>query len=144
MRLTLEETLHRIGQMLTQRIAPDVSHDFVAQSARLSAGALNICANWIDDAAELRVDENAAIRALLGEIEEVAEGDLALRLGEAAASADPGLKISVLDGENNRLRRLLVEAQGWLEAQESASESALDAKVWALLEKIELSRAPRE
>jgi hypothetical protein len=144
MRLTIEQTLHRIGRMLSERIAPDVSHEFVAQSARLSGGALNICANWIDDAAELRVEENAAIRAVLGEIAGVAVGDLAARLGEAAASADPGLKLSVLDAENDRLRRLLVEAQGWLEAQDSAAARALNAKVWGLLEEIESKRAPRE
>lgn len=144
MRLSLEQTLRGIGQMLSERLAPDASNDFVAQSARLSGGALNICANWIDDAAALRVEENAALRAMLGQIAGLAEGDLRLRLSEAAASADPGLRISALDAESHRLRLLLVEAHGWLEEQGSAAARALDQDVWALLEAIELARAPRE
>ena len=144
MRLTLEQALQRIGRMLSDRIAPDVANDFVAQSARLSSGMLNICANWIDDAAEVRVKENAAIRGLLSEIAGVAGGAMSDGLAQAARSSDPGLRISQLDAESHRLRLLLVEAHAWLETQADEPARNLDRKVWQLLEDIELARAPRE
>jgi len=144
MRLTLEQTLHRIGQMLSERIAPDVQTDFVAQSARLSGGALNICANWVDDAAAIRVEENRTIRAIPSRAAERVTGDLASRLANAGKSADPGLRISELDAENHWLRQLLVEAHGWLEEQAGGDAREIVQDIWALLEDIELKRAPRE
>lgn len=144
MRLTLEQTLHRLGRNLTERIAPDVTNDFVAQSARMAAGTLNICANWVDDAAAIRVSENAAIREVLGEAAGPAGGELGARLEAAAQSHDPGLKISELDEESHRLRLLLVEAQSWLEEQDSDDARALCQNIWRLLEDIEMTRAPRE
>lgn len=144
MRLTLEQTLHRIGRMLSERIAPDVQDEFVAQSARLSGSALNICANWVDDAAAIRVEENAAIRAMLGKAAALADPDLSGRLKAAAASADPGLRISQLDAENHRLRLLLIEAHARLEEQDGEEASALVQDIWRLLEEIETKRAQRE
>ena len=144
MRLTLETSLHRIGQMLAERIAPELTTDFVAQSARLSGGMLNICANWVDDAAAIRVEENAAIRKVLGQAAGLADGDLAARLSQSAASTDPGLRISELDQENHRLRQLLVEAHAWLEEQKGDDARGLVQQIWQLLEDIELKRAPRE
>lgn len=144
MKLTLEASLQRIGQMLRERLAPELQSDFIAQSARLAGGLLNICANWVDDAAELRVMENAAIRALLGEAASVVSGEWSMRLAEAARSADPGLKISVLDAENHRLRALLAELHAEVETMADSNAKATDQRIWQLLEDIELKRAPRE
>ena len=147
--LSIDNALHGINELLRDRIAPEVGDPFAAQMARLSCMLLNIAANWVDDAAELRVSENAAIRGLLGEAAalvgaELACGDLAGRLREAAASADPGLKLSVLDGENHRLRLLLVAAQVALEALSGEAALALDQRIWRFLEETEARRAPRE
>ena len=124
MRLTLEASLRRIGDLLREDVAPDLRTPFLGQSVRLAGGLLNICANWVDDAAEIRVGENAAIREMLG-----IEG------------SDPGLKISQLDAENHRLRLLLVEAHA---AAEEAGDSARESAIWRLLEDIEMKRAQRE
>ena len=105
---------------------------------------LKISANAVDDAAELRVEENAAIRAILGEAAALVDQPLADQLCNAAGSTDPGLKLSVLDGENHRLRFLLVEAQEALEALSDNVAQALDQRIWRLLEDIEAKRAPRE
>jgi hypothetical protein len=105
---------------------------------------LTICANAADDAAELRVEENAAIRALLGDAAALVEPALSARLIRVAASVDPGLKIGVLDGENHRLRSYLVEAQADLENRPGETPLAMDRRIWRLLEDIELKRAPRE
>ena len=69
---------------------------------------------------------------------------LPAQLKAAAASTDPGLKISVLDTENHRLRCLLVKAQAALEEINAPAAHALDQRIWRLLEEIEAKRAPRE
>jgi hypothetical protein len=141
MRLTIEASLRSIGELLREEVAPDVQTPFIGQSVRMAGGLLTICANWVDDAAAIRVEENAAIRGLLGNAALALEGELAQRLEAASQSADPGLRISQLDAENNRLRQLLIEAH---DAAEQAALRDLDAALWQLLEQIELSRAQRE
>lgn len=142
--LTIANALHGIRELLADRIAPEIGDPFAAQMARLSCMLLKISANAVDDAAELRVLENASIRAILGEAAALVGEPLSARLSDASVSADPGLKISVLDGENHRLRCLLVEAQSALEASDTQTASALDQRIWGLLAEIEAKRAPRE
>lgn len=142
--LTFDNALHGVRELLRDRISPAVGDPFAAQMARLSGMLLTICANGVDDAAELRVEENAAIRKLLGEAAAIMPAPLSDALHAAAASTDPGLKVSVLDGENNRLRTLLVEAQTALEESHDSAANALNQRIWQLLETIEAKRAPRE
>jgi hypothetical protein len=142
--LTLDNALRGVEELLRDRISPAIGDPFAAQMARLSCMLLHICANGVEDAAELRVEENAAIRRLLREAAELVPAPLASRLHEAAASADPGLKISVLDDENQRLRVLLVSAQTILETSKDGAALTLDQRIWQLLEVAEAKRAPRE
>jgi hypothetical protein len=142
--LTLDNALHGVEELLRDRISPAIGDPFAAQMARLSCMLLRICANGVDDAAELRVEENAAIRRLLREAAEFVPSPLASRLHEAAASADLSLKISVLDNENQRLRVLLVSAQTILENSKDCAALTLDQRIWQLLEAAEAKRAPRE
>jgi hypothetical protein len=142
--LTLDNALHGVEELLRDRISPAIGDPFAAQMARLSCMLLRICANGVDDAAELRVEENAATRRLLREAAELVPSPLASRLHEAAASADLSLKISVLDNENQRLRVLLVSAQTILENSKDCAALTLDQRIWQLLEAAEAKRAPRE
>ena len=125
MRLTIEASLRRIGDLLRDDVAPDLRTPFLCQSVRMAGSVVNICANWVDDAAAIRVEENANIRAVLG----------------LPPASDPGLRISQLDAENHRLRLLLVEAHA---KAEEAGDAQRNATIWALLEEIELARAQRE
>ena len=84
MRLTLEASLRGIGELLREDVAPEAQTPFLGQSVRMAGGLLTICANWVDDAAAIRVAENAAIRSLLGEVASALEGDLAARLRSAS------------------------------------------------------------
>ena len=144
MNLTIDNALHGVEELLKDKIGPNIGDPFAAQMGRLSCMLVRICANWVDDAAELRVAENAAIRLVLGDVGALAGGELGGRLAEAAQSADPGLKISVLDSENHRLRCLLVEAHTFLETCAGEAAQRLNQKIWCLLEDIERTRAPRE
>ena len=142
--LSIDNALHGVKELLRDRISPEIGDPFAAQMARLSCLLLNIAANWVDDAAEVRVNENAAIRLILAEAAALVADDLAGRLTQGSRSADPGLKISVLDAENHRLRLLLVEAQAALEALANPAARALDQRIWRFLEETEATRAPRE
>ena len=142
--LSIDNALHGVKELLRDRISPEIGDPFAAQMARLSCLLLNIAANWVDDAAEVRVNENAAIRLILAEAAALVADDLAGRLTQGSRSADPGLKISVLDAENHRLRLLLVEAQAALEALANPAARALDQRIWRFLEDTEATRAPRE
>ncbi len=142
--LSIDNALHGVGELLRDRISPEIGDPFAAQMARLSCLLLRICANGVDDAAELRVNENVAIRAILGDAAAMVPTTLAVVLEEAAKSSDPGLKISVLDTENDRLRRLLVQAHAALEDDGSPSARTLDRRIWTFLDAAEAARAPRE
>jgi hypothetical protein len=144
MNLTIDNALHGIAELLRDRIGPEIADPFAAQMARLSCMLLTICANGVDDAAEIRVEENAAIRALLGDAAALVEPPLSVRLAEAAISTDPGLKLGVLDGENHRLRGLMVEAQADIERSPGDDARTMNQRIWRLLETIENTRAPRE
>lgn len=142
--LSIGNALHGLEEFLRDRIAPAIEDTYVSPMARLSAMVLRLCANGVDDAAELRVEENAAIRAILGEAAALLRAPFARELQSAATSNDPGLKISVLDAENHRLRVLLVTVQAALEDSTVAAAKALDQRIWQLLESAEAKRAPRE
>lgn len=142
--LTISNALHGLEEFLRDKIAPAISDPYVAPMARLSALLLHICANGVDDAAELRVHENAAIRTLLGEAAAMVPATLKGQLQDSASSDDPGLKISILDTENHRLRVLLVATQSALEEITIPAANALNQRIWQLLESIEAKRAPRE
>ena len=144
MNFTIPSAVKGVAELLRERITPEVGDNYMANMARMATAVLTISANWEDDAAALRVAENAAIRAVLGECAGLTQGDLAARLDAATRSVDPGLRISELDGENHRLRVLLVAAQSWLEMQDEDAARAMDQRIWRLLEDIEMKRAPRE
>jgi hypothetical protein len=144
MNLTIDNALHGIAELLRDRISPEIGDPFAAQMARLSCMLLTICANGVDDAAEIRVDENSAIRALLRNAAALVDPALSARLTEAAAADDPSLKLGALDDENHRLRGLLVEAQAVIERLAGANALAMDQRIWRLLEDIGINRAPRE
>ena len=137
MNLTLETSLHGISRALTERIVPALTDPFAAEAARLAKILLTISANAVDDAAAIRVAENARLRALFGAAAGAVEPALAADLAAAAASQDPGLRISELDAENGRLRALLVRLHAAAEGQ------ALERQIWAMLADFEAARAPR-
>lgn len=140
MNFNIPSAVKGVGELLRTRILPEIGDNYTANMARMATAVLNISANWADNAAGLRVAENAAIRALLGEAAGLVGGGLA----EAAQSADPGLRVSELDAENHRLRLLLVEAQASIELRNDAPARAMDQRIWRLLEQIEMARAPVE
>lgn len=144
MKLTIEQTLRGVARNLQEQVSPALSDPFAIGATRMAKDLIAIVANTYDDAAAIRVEEHAGLRALFADAAGVVScGKLAARLSDAARSRDPGLRISVLDAETGRLRSLLVDLHAHVETQPGAAAAALDARIWTLLEETEAARAPR-
>jgi hypothetical protein len=134
MSLSAETCIRGVRNTLQEQLAPMIDDPYV----------LSIVANGIDDAVAVRVDENRAIRALLSDgAALVAPGELAEQLRSHASFTDPSLRLSELDQENARLRRLLIDLHAHAEISEHQGARALCSRIWRLLSDFELARAPQ-
>lgn len=144
MKLTGDRVLEGVIAALAEQVALHVDDAFAAEALRMAGSLVAIVGRAGDDAAAIRVAENAAMRALFARAGDVvSEPGLAARLAEAAGSTDPGLRISELDGETGRLRALLIELHAWLETRSSPEARALDDVIWRAMREWEMARAPR-
>ncbi|PXA82858.1 hypothetical protein DMC47_45180 [Nostoc sp. 3335mG] len=144
MKLTIEQTLRGVAHNLQEQVSPALTDSFAIGATRMARDLINIIANTYDDAAAIRVEENAKLRALFaGAAGEVSDRKLGADLAEAGRSRDPGLRISELDAETGRLRSLLVALHAHIEGQAGEAARAIDARIWAFLEETETARAPR-
>jgi hypothetical protein len=118
--------LAELSGLLLKNAQPGVPDAERASDLGISAMLLAVTAEIWDRGAHILVEENRAIRAILG------------RAGD-----DPDLRLSVLQAENNRLRAALVDAHA---AAEAAGDAAKQAAIWAELvastERRKLASAP--
>jgi len=118
--------MFELAALLMKNAAPGVPEPERASDLGLSAMLLAIAGEIWDRQAHVLVEENRAVRALLGETGE-----------------DADLHLSALQAENDRLRSRLIEAQA---AAEAAGDTARQAAIWAELvastERRRLSTAP--
>ncbi|MEJ1967683.1 MAG: hypothetical protein WDN03_03455 [Rhizomicrobium sp.] len=92
---------------------------------------LNFAAKEYERGADIRVTENAELRALFAALApDVADAALKAKLEAAAATRDESLLISKLNENNYALRRLLTEAQ--IHA-EDRGDSAAQQRIWTVL-----------
>ena len=105
--------LMQLAGVVARSAAPGVPEAERASDLAISAMLLTIAAEVWDGAAARLVEENRALRALLGE-----------------AGADDDLRVSALKSANDVLRAKLIEAQI---AAEEAGDTALQDAVWAEL-----------
>jgi hypothetical protein len=144
MNMSIETVLRAVAESLQQQIYQGIDDEYTRSIARFAGILVGMSANWIDSAVERRVAENAALRALFADAASVvSEAALAQRLTQAAASHDPGLKISQLEIENGRLRKLLVQLHTAVELQATAAARQLDQRIWRLLSDMERARQPQ-
>jgi hypothetical protein len=116
---------------LLVRTAPELPSGYSQGSVGLIAVLLGAVREEFERAAARRVEENAALRGLFARAVRVADDpDLRARLQEAAASRDPGLRVSELDQENDRLRALLIDLHACVEEQEGAAARRIEQAIW--------------
>ena len=118
--------LIELSALLMRNAQPGVPEAERASELGISAMLLAVTAEIWDRQAHILVEENRAVRAILGEV-----GD------------DPDLRLTALQAENNRLRAALIDAQA---AAEAAGDAAKQAAIWAELaastERRKLASAP--
>lgn len=118
--------LAELAGLLMKNAQPGVPEAERASDLGISALLLTVAAEIWDRQAAILVEENRAVRGLLGE-----------------AGDDSDLRLSSLQVENDRLRARLIEAQA---AAEAAGDEVRQAAIWAELvastERRKLSAAP--
>ena len=105
--------LAELSGLLLKNAQPGQPDAERASDLGISAMLLAVAAEVWDRQAHILVQENRAIRAILGE-----------------AGDDADLRLTVLQAENNRLRTALIAAQACAEA---AGDDATQAAIWAEL-----------
>ena len=105
--------LAELAALLVRNAQPDVPAPERASDLGLSAMLLTVLAETWDRQAHILVEENRALRALLGE-----------------SCADADFHLSALQAENDRLREGLIGLQVKAEA---AGDHALQDRIWAEL-----------
>jgi len=105
--------LAELGQLCVRYADPTAPAAERAADLGLTAALLGIAAEVWDGAAANLVDENRALRRLLG-----LQGE------------DADLRLSALKAENDRLRALTIEAHT---AAEAAQDAARQAEIWSEL-----------
>lgn len=122
----IPDVLGELAALLIKNAAPGVPDAERASDLGLSAQLLLILAETWDRQAHILVEENRAIRDLIGE-----------------TGADADLRLSALQAQNNRLRAALIQAQA---AAEASGDHARQAAIWAELaastERRRLSTSP--
>jgi hypothetical protein len=110
---TVPAVLAELAAILMRNAMPGVPDAERASNLGLSAMLLSVASEVWDSAAANLVDENRALRVLLGE-----------------AGDDADLRLSALRTENDRLRAKLIDAQI---AAEAAGDTVRQDAIWAEL-----------
>ncbi|HWA88445.1 MAG TPA: hypothetical protein VG889_00305 [Rhizomicrobium sp.] len=104
-------------------LVPHLSASYLQGATAVQSLLIRFAAREYERGADIRVAENADIRALLKEI-----------APEAALPEDGSLAISALDAVNAELRRLLIAAH-------DTADAATNKRIWGLLKAMAARRA---
>lgn len=118
------------GTLLT-KIMPHLRSEYAQKDAGVMALVLNAAAEEYDRAAENRMTENRALRALFAEaIALLPAGELRAALEEAAKAEPKSLRIRDLNAANAALNARLIELHAYAEEARGDAWRALEAKIW--------------
>jgi inosine/xanthosine triphosphate pyrophosphatase family protein len=112
-----------IGAEQLMGLIPSLSASYQQGAVAVQALLIKFAAREYERGAEIRVAENADIRALLAEL-----------APEVALPKDTSLAISALDAVNAQLRRLLIETH-------ARADAAANKRIWRLLKDMAARRA---
>ncbi len=141
MKPNVPTVMMRSFERILTDIAPHLSSEYAVGSSSVIGLMMFQTATEFERAAEIRVQENAAMRTIFADAAAVLpSGDLRTRVEEAAASQDPGLKISELDQANDALSGLLIELQAYAETVEGEEARKLETQIWDELARAAVAR----
>jgi hypothetical protein len=145
MKLRPGTVIEGIEETLRDRIAPLLADQpFAANDLRMALSLLAIVRLGRDDDVALKVEENRRLREIFADAAgSVTDPELAARTADAGRSQDPGLRISELDAETGRLRKLLVELHDHVDNRDDEQAKGISQAIWLALREIEMPRAAR-
>lgn len=131
MKPNVQTVMMRSFERILTDIAPHLSSEYAVGSSSVIGLMMFQTATEFERAADIRVQENAAMRGIFADAESILpEGDLRARVKAAAATSDPSLKISELDKANDELTGLLIELQAYAETVDGPAARGLEAQIW--------------
>ena len=113
---TVREILQGVAMVLATPSPPEAGPMYDASRKGMASTLAVLAAGEAERLAAATIAENADIRAELGASAGAYDATLGGRLATAAANTDADLTTPALDGVNARLRRLLIELHGAIEA----------------------------
>jgi hypothetical protein len=123
--------LETVSMMLIMEFVPQLGSSYAQQALAGGATILAVAREEIDRAAARRIEENRALRRLFATAREVvADGELAARLAEAAASEEGSFLVSDLDRSNQALRGLLIRLHAHVEQVPGDAARRVEAAIW--------------
>lgn len=115
-------------------IAPHVQPAYLAGSLGMAAALIAMATEEWDNAAQWRVEENTALRAIFNEAGGLGlTADLGQRLARLAASRDADVRVSTLDAANAQLRGALIELHAAVERLDGVEARRIEGTIWAEL-----------
>jgi hypothetical protein len=130
MRVDIHRVLTGLQPALFTQIVPALGNDYSAGSAVTIGMSLNLVAQEIDRSVEILVTANGEMRDLFaqaaGWIRDAALGE---KLAQAAASPDGSLRVSALGAANDRLSRMLIELQAYVEEQDGPDARHMERQI---------------
>ena len=121
--------LGQLAAWLSMDLAP-TAQPYQQAALGLAAALLGMTVEEADRAVARRVEENAAIRALLGRGADLVEARLLARLQALADGVDDSLLVSALEASNAALRAGLIDLHAAVEALDGEAARALEAGIW--------------
>ena len=131
MKPDVAQVLADLAGRVARNAAPQIPAAQRAGELGLSAMLLGLAAEMWDGAAEILVQENAALRGLLATGARVSQDNARRRwLVELAGSRDGSLRLSALQNANAELRVALIALHAELERRDDAEARSLEADIW--------------
>jgi hypothetical protein len=131
MKPDVQTVMMRSFERILTDIAPHLSSEYAVGSSSVIGLMMFQTATEFERAADIRVQENAAMRAIFADaLEVLPAGSLRKRVEGASASSDPSFKISELDEANGALSALLIELQAHAETVDGPAARKLETQIW--------------
>lgn len=131
MKPDVQTVMMRSFERILTDIAPHLSSEYAVGSSSVIGLMMFQTATEFERAADIRVQENAAMRAIFADaLEVLPAGSLRQRVEGASASSDPSFKISELDEANDALSALLIELQAHAETVDGPAARKLETQIW--------------
>ena len=141
MRPEADHILMGLAAHLGNAIAADLEGTYGGGSIGTIALTMQFAAQEYDRAADIRLNENNALRALFAEAAPYASGDLAEALHTASQEEDTSLRISALNETNATLKTLLIALQEAVENDDTPQAKDLNRRIWDMLAAFTEARA---